>query len=1170
MNNTYPTACENAVDFVKYLFKIYLEDRNFPLMISMLHEDVSWFGTGAHELCRNYREAVSLLEAERDSWDGHFKITHQWYTPVPINNDFCVVYGELKLIEDGLATILMEMDSRFSMFCILENGEYKLYHAHFSVPNAAQSEDEFVHKSLIQDYNTLLEEKLVERTRMLKAKTHELETLANNIYGGVEICEQDAGFTIHYMSDGFLSMTGYTAQEIFQLLGNKHIGLILPDDREKVYTQLANQLEKGDYFSLEYRIVRKDGSIIWVLDKGILIPRENDTPRIQCILTDITVQKEHEEELRISQKRYEVAMQVSNITMFEYNIATKQLILSERDANMYGLQRVLENGVESFINKGVIEAGYVTAYRDMYQKIHDGQPFAKCYVNSKDTNGITHDFELSLTTVYDAQGKPIRAIGVRKNVTQIRLLQRENEFGKTLALGKQFICEVDITNDRLLSMDREWSGELGAEMNMRFSEVIERLCKERVPCEYRELVLQKTSRKNIIETFEKGERLITFQYKRLGPSGTYYWCEATINIIRDNASNSINIRYYTVNIDERKKKEQQALEEQRLYETVLSHSFTVYEVNLTHNLFLSGHEEWGSLFGITPTNNFSEMMEALLDNAIHPDDAERFRSYYLLKNILSAYSGGKTELVCEYRRPNADGDFIWVRSTLRLFEDLDTGDIRAYVYIEDIDSQKRSELALVYKAEHDPLTGFYNKATIEKLITDFLSTADAKVHKHAFIMIDIDYFKSINDNFGHVFGDAVLSQTSAKIASLFREDDFLGRVGGDEFVVFMKNIYNNQVAATKAEEIRALLCGSYSQRGKVYNISASIGVTIYPTHGKNYNDLFFHSDSALYASKKNGRNQFSIYNSTMELVESNIKQFNPLGLLEVRSFEDNVSEYVFRILYESKDKDASIRSVLALIGKQLSVSRAYIFEDSPDGLYTSNTYEWCNEGVHSCIDNLQAVPYEDLDNYKDNFNDDGIFYMPDINQASKGVQATLEPKRVKSMLQFAITKDSKIVGFIGFDQCDYTRVPTRKEVSDCHNIAQILGVFIMEMRSQKQRQVMDEMAMSIVNALDTYAYVCDPADHSLLFINDSTMGVAPKAAIGQKCYQAFWARETPCEECPVKSLIASKQPRYSMELHNPNLNLWIKATASWISWQNNRRVCLVDSVDITMYKHTPQ
>lgn len=888
------------------------------------------------------------------------------------------------------------------------------------------------------------------------------------------------------------------------------------------------------------------------------------TEELEAIIAE---QKLREEELHISQKRYEVAIQVSNITMFEYNILTKQFILTEDDMMTYGMPSVVENGVETFVSKGIIDPNYADCFREMYQRVDSGEPFAKCVITARDTEADLHYLELSLTTVYDNSGVPIRAIGVRKNISQIHHLQRENEFGKTLVADKHFACEADITVDRMISMDETWTRELDIGLYTPFSITMETLCRKLVAAEHQELMRQKVCRAYIEEVFNSGTQQIFFQYKRLACNDEYHWHEATVNIIRDETTGHICIRYYTDDINARREKKLIVTDERRLYENMLAYAAPVYEVNLTKNLFISGHESWNKLFGIEVNNNYSEMIDEVLEKGIHPDDAAGFRDCYLRENALNSFVQGNPHICCEYRRPNENGDFIWVRCTYRLHEDLHIGDIHGYAYVEDINTQKMAELALRYKAEHDSLTGFYNKAMSEKLIRDFLSTSDAKARKHAFIMIDIDYFKSINDTFGHVFGDAVLSQTTGKIATLFRDDDILGRVGGDEFVVFMKNIYSSKIAIAKAEEIRTLLCQNYSQRGKSYQISASIGIAIYPAHGKQYDDLYSHSDSALYAAKNSGRNQAALYNDTMRGTASDT-DFDPLGLLELRTFEDSISNYVFRILYESADKEASIDTVLELLGKHLNVSRVYIFEDSPDHAYVTNTYEWCDDGIEPQKMNLHAIPYSELGDYKKNFNRDGIFYMPDINSAPEEVRRTLLPQKVKSMLQLAIVKNNEITGFIGFDQCDRLRSPTRKEISDCHSIAQIVGVFITEMRIQHKNQRMENLAMSIVNALDSYAYVCDPTDHTLLFINDSTLEISPGASVGQKCYRAFWARESPCEVCPMRSLAGTYQTKYSMEIYNTNLKIWVRSTASWIDWADSGSVCLVDSVDVTQYKQS--
>lgn len=1163
MNKDKQRTCKQAESFIQNLFRVYLEERDFARLITMFHQDITWVGTGAHETCKNYQDALSLMEAERDSWEGHFKINEQWYQAVPLDDEFCIVFGELKIVEDGINSILMEMHSRCSMICCRCGEEFKLYHAHFSVPNAAQTEDEFVHQSLVQDYNRQLEEKLEERTKMLQSKTSEMELLANYIFCGVQICKYEEGFPILYASKGFVELTGYCQEELDSLFGGRHIGLVFQPDLELLQTQIAHQLKTDVNFSVEYRLVHKSGRIVWVIDKGKLIPAVDGTAKVQCILTDITEQKVIEEELRLSQKRYEIAMMLSEVSMFEHNIVTKDLILFENDVMTYGVTEVVPNGVETFVATGIVEPESADVFRAMYQRIYDGEPTARCYVKAKDVNNVIHDVELTLNSIYDSDGKPVRAIGVRRNVTQMRQLQKENEFGKTLLLDKNFVCEADVTNDTVMSINQEWADEIALPQNSSFSDAVIRFCETLVSPVHRMMVLQHFSKQSILRAFESGEKLVSFSYQVKSTMGDYIWYEATINIIKE--QENIIIRYYIEDIDEKKRQEQKMLEERRIYSSMFATSAVVYEVDITRNRFLGGHEKWGQLFGIQQTDNYADMMQALVQKAIHPEDARAFCDAFLLPNVLNAYKNDQTRIMCEYRRPNESGEFIWVRCMLHLFLEQSTNNLQGHAYIENINAEKQKQLELIYKAEHDPLTGLYNKAATEKHIVDFLATSEGKSGIHAFFILDIDHFKSVNDHFGHAFGDAVLSQVATRISELFRDGDVLGRIGGDEFVMFLKNISREKVALRKAEELCNNVVDTFTQKGATYKISASIGLALYSEHGRSYSELYKNSDRALYMSKENGRHQFTVYRADMPSMGLGTNEIDGKDFSEIKTFEENVTEFVFRILYESTDKLVAIQSVLELVGKHYNTSHAYIFE-CLQGEEACLTFEWCGESYVPKLFSSSNITNTGGGNYQDNFSSSGIFFMADSSKTKSALRAVLEAQGIKSMLQFTIVKNGKFVGFIGFDECRYFRVPTNKEIEELKHIANILGVFIAEMRAVEETACTKNVAMSIINGLDSYAYVCDPQTHKILIANEKTMGLAPGSKTGVLCHELLWNRPEPCEVCPMKTMRVNRLPSYTMELHNPHLGKCLRATASWINWMDGGEKCLVNYVDISAYK----
>jgi len=182
---------------------------------------------------------------------------------------------------------------------------------------------------------------------------------------------------------------------------------------------------------------------------------------------------------------------------------------------------------------------------------------------------------------------------------------------------------------------------------------------------------------------------------------------------------------------------------------------------------------------------------------IYPDDLSAYHVW-----IKKTYGlPNKTSL--EFRQKKADGSYLWVRIQSSPVFDENGIPYKAVGLISDIDQQKRKLRSLEIKVQLDPLTKVYNKMTIQKLVDDCLE--NNPLDGHALLFIDIDDFKSINDDLGHTFGDLVLSEISNKLRDLFRSVDIVGRVGGDEFVVFMKGAHDKNLIKDKAVKICTVL-----------------------------------------------------------------------------------------------------------------------------------------------------------------------------------------------------------------------------------------------------------------------------------------------------------------------------------------------------------------------------
>lgn len=159
-------------------------------------------------------------------------------------------------------------------------------------------------------------------------------------------------------------------------------------------------------------------------------------------------------------------------------------------------------------------------------------------------------------------------------------------------------------------------------------------------------------------------------------------------------------------------------------------------------------------------------------------------------------------------------------------------------------------------AEIDKLTALLNKITFENICSEYIETL-AEDESAALFVIDLDHFKEANDTHGHQFGDLILKTFADKLQEIFESEDLIGRFGGDEFVVLMKNIRDEKFVSEKAGAILKMAT-DLNFPGKELNLSASVGIAIFNGSKKNYSEIFSIADKSVYAVKTQGRNGFSI------------------------------------------------------------------------------------------------------------------------------------------------------------------------------------------------------------------------------------------------------------------------------------------------------------------------
>lgn len=292
-------------------------------------------------------------------------------------------------------------------------------------------------------------------------------------------------------------------------------------------------------------------------------------------------------------------------------------------------------------------------------------------------------------------------------------------------------------------------------------------------------------------------------------------------------------------------------ETEKLYENI-------YEIDITHDRAASeATEGYFESLGASAELPYHQALQVIAAQQLKEEHREGYINTFSPVNVLRSYQEGEESLRYDFMTTNDGGyTYYWMRITARIFYWEEDQSVRMLVYRQNIDSEKRRELLMAEKMLRDSLSGLYNKAATREMSRRLLLEQPERTY--AFFILDIDNFKSINDTCGHAVGDQVIADFAGRIRRQFREGDIVGRIGGDEFAVFVP-VPSKDWARRKAGALSEVLHYEFRSDRKICCISASIGVALSQEAGTNFETLYQNADSALYQTKKNGKDGYTFY-----------------------------------------------------------------------------------------------------------------------------------------------------------------------------------------------------------------------------------------------------------------------------------------------------------------------
>jgi diguanylate cyclase (GGDEF)-like protein/PAS domain S-box-containing protein len=244
----------------------------------------------------------------------------------------------------------------------------------------------------------------------------------------------------------------------------------------------------------------------------------------------------------------------------------------------------------------------------------------------------------------------------------------------------------------------------------------------------------------------------------------------------------------------------------------------------------------------------------------HADEVAHFR-----QDDLEVFNTGKAKFIPQEKVTYSDGSVHWFSTVkIPLFDGDQCNKLLGVA--TDITERKSAEEAIKQLAFYDPLTQLPNRRLLQERLKHSIEVERREGKQLALLMIDLDRFKSVNDSLGHQAGDELLQQVAERITTRLRDADMVVRLGGDEFIVLLEDMTHPQDAARVAKDIIADLNKPFRLTlSDDVRIGASIGISLYPQHGDNYEILMNHADTALYQAKDQGRGCFAYFSEYLTI-----------------------------------------------------------------------------------------------------------------------------------------------------------------------------------------------------------------------------------------------------------------------------------------------------------------
>lgn len=688
----------------------------------------------------------------------------------------------------------------------------------------------------------------------------ELSTLLTVIPSGVFKYSADEKEEFSYLNSVFTEQLGYTEAQFREKFRNCFREMVYAEDRDRVEQAILEQESEGGVGRFDYRIEAADGQLRWFHNEGVRITDRTGRAWYYVAVMDITVQRESDAKLRL------LANGVSGgLGSFEYSpCGLRALYINDGFFRLLGYTREEYTALTDDDQLALILEADRPSVVAAFQSIVDGaEQSAACTLRCRTRDGGYCWFSLS-TNLAEKRGKTYVFSIVLYDITEQK--KTEQQLRMSEESYRLATLHSNVSIGRYSIADRTLSIAVRAVEKSSFPDVLEDVPHGSV----KSGDVSPDTAAVYIDFYDRilrGEKEGTAKYRRR-IDGKWWWLGAHFSTLFSDEGKPVSAIISFRDIT-------QQMEQEAVYKKWIQSlrdrpesSYTLVRCNLSKNTSFESAE--GSLikpyFSVPDPESYSSRLRHYAARNVYVKDREKYTDALTVDALRAAYRAGKHTTVLEFRELLPDGGVRWLQLTVELVEYPGSSDIVAYMLYEDIDERKRGELQTQSLAQTDPLTGLLNRTVFKEKVAGRIGQRKEGA-MYALLMMDVDGFKLVNDRLGHMAGDQLLIEIGQKLRSIVRKEDLICRIGGDEFMVFLCSVPSREIVEKKAERICALLRKSIAPE---VTVTVSLGISVIPNDGDDFETLYQKADLALYRVKFAGKNHFAFYTNPGVIQKSDL------------------------------------------------------------------------------------------------------------------------------------------------------------------------------------------------------------------------------------------------------------------------------------------------------------